>query len=77
MEMYYLVLLLWSKPIIIPDKIISKEQCEIEGLASKEAYKCIKSPEYYNCMTSESIPGHLGSYRAIKTHCDINTGNLK
>jgi hypothetical protein len=46
MEMYYLIIAMWTySAAIIPEKY-EKEQCEQAGLASRKNYVCVKAPTF-------------------------------
>ena len=73
MEMYYLVIALWSTPVVIPDKY-TKEECEKIG-HDRGPYMCIPAPkEYYNCATMIADPTNPSKGISVKSHCDIETG---
>lgn len=74
MEMYYLVLGLWTySAIIIPEKY-TLDECEKAG--SVAAYhRCIPAPKnYYNCAYASPDPADHARGVMIKAHCEPPTG---
>lgn len=77
MEMYYLIIGMFTySAAIIPEKY-TLEQCEAAGKkAEVNIYRCVKAPdnsEYFNCTTLMPHPNNPSISIATKIHCDLKT----
>ena len=75
MEMYYLIVAMWTySTIIIPEKYHSLDECRSAGdnivnVNGNKYYSCVPAPKSWKCMTA--IPG---TNTTISTDCSVETG---